>query len=61
MPDMTRPPHLTFLVAEPMVQPLVCVLLQVYVNSEFIGGCDIMIEAYQDGSLKEMLEVAASS
>lgn len=35
--------------------------MQVYVDSEFVGGCDIMIEAYQDGSLKEMLDVAVNS
>jgi len=26
---------------------------QLYVDGEFIGGCDIMMEMYQDGSLKE--------
>jgi monothiol glutaredoxin len=26
---------------------------QLYVNGEFIGGCDIMLEMYRDGSLKE--------
>ena len=31
---------------------------QVYVQGEFIGGCDVMIEMYQSGELQEMLEVA---
>lgn len=34
---------------------------QVYVNGEFIGGSDIMIELYQNGELQEMLEVALAS
>ena len=32
---------------------------QLYVNGEFVGGCDIMIEMYQSGELKKMLEKAA--
>lgn len=27
-----------------------------YVDGEFYGGCDIMIEAYQNGELVETLE-----
>jgi monothiol glutaredoxin len=34
---------------------------QVYVNGEFIGGSDIMIEMYQKGELQEMVEVALAS
>ncbi|NJL85611.1 MAG: Grx4 family monothiol glutaredoxin [Leptolyngbyaceae cyanobacterium SM1_1_3] len=34
---------------------------QVYVNGEFIGGSDIMIELYQNGQLQEMVEVAIAS
>lgn len=34
---------------------------QVYINGEFIGGSDIMIELYQKGELQEMLEVALAS
>jgi monothiol glutaredoxin len=34
---------------------------QVYVNGEFIGGCDIMIELYQNNELQQMLEVALAS
>jgi len=29
---------------------------QLYVNGEFIGGSDIMIEMHQSGELKELLE-----
>ncbi|MBI4204394.1 MAG: Grx4 family monothiol glutaredoxin [Betaproteobacteria bacterium] len=32
---------------------------QLYVNGEFVGGCDIMIEMYQSGELQKMLEQAA--
>jgi len=31
---------------------------QLYVAGEFVGGSDIMIEMYQDGSLAEMIEKA---
>jgi len=34
---------------------------QLYVDGEFIGGCDIMIEMYQSGELAEMIEVSAAS
>ena len=29
---------------------------QLYVNGELIGGCDIVIEMYQSGELKELLD-----
>ena len=29
---------------------------QLYVDGEFIGGCDILMSMHQDGSLSEMLE-----
>jgi monothiol glutaredoxin len=28
---------------------------QLYVNGEFVGGCDIMIEMYQSGELQKLL------
>ena len=28
---------------------------QLFVNGELVGGCDIMLEMYEDGSLAEML------
>lgn len=34
---------------------------QVYINGEFVGGSDIMIELYQEGKLQEKLEVALAS
>ncbi|HEY9781391.1 MAG TPA: Grx4 family monothiol glutaredoxin [Leptolyngbyaceae cyanobacterium] len=34
---------------------------QVYVNGQFIGGSDIMIEMYQSGELQQMVEVALAS
>jgi monothiol glutaredoxin len=34
---------------------------QVYINGEFIGGSDIMIELYNKGELQEMVEVALAS
>ena len=34
---------------------------QVYINGEFIGGSDIMIEMYQKGQLQEVVEVALAS
>lgn len=34
---------------------------QVYINGEFIGGSDILIELYQTGELQEMVEVALAS
>ena len=33
---------------------------QLYVNGEFVGGCDIMIEMYQSGELQKMLEKATA-
>ena len=34
---------------------------QVYVDGEFYGGCDIMIESFQSGELAESLEIALNS
>ncbi|MFB2983443.1 Grx4 family monothiol glutaredoxin [Microseira sp. BLCC-F43] len=34
---------------------------QVYINGEFIGGSDIMIELYQQGELQQKVEVALAS
>ena len=33
---------------------------QLYVNGEFVGGSDIMIELYQSGELKKMLGKAGA-
>lgn len=32
---------------------------QLYVNGEFVGGSDIMLELYQNGELKQILEKTA--
>jgi monothiol glutaredoxin len=32
---------------------------QLYVNGEFVGGCDIMREMYQTGELKQLFEKTA--
>jgi monothiol glutaredoxin len=34
---------------------------QLYVNGELVGGCDIALELYESGELKELIEGAASS
>lgn len=34
---------------------------QVYINGEFVGGSDILIELYDKGQLQEMVEVALAS
>ncbi|WP_256556133.1 Grx4 family monothiol glutaredoxin [Oscillatoria sp. HE19RPO] len=34
---------------------------QVYVNGEFVGGSDILIELYQSGELQQKVEVALAS
>jgi monothiol glutaredoxin len=34
---------------------------QVYINGEFVGGSDILIELYQSGELQQMVEVAMAS
>ena len=34
---------------------------QIYVNGEFIGGSDILIEMYNSGELKEKLAIALAS
>ena len=34
---------------------------QLYINGEFVGGCDIMKEMYQAGELQKQLESLASA
>lgn len=34
---------------------------QLYVNGELIGGCDITLELYQSGELKEILDEAKAA
>ena len=34
---------------------------QVYIDGEFVGGSDLLIELYQSGELQQMVEVALAS
>ena len=34
---------------------------QCYIDGEFIGGCDLLIEMYQNGELQEMVEKSVAS
>lgn len=34
---------------------------QVYIDGQFVGGSDVMIELYQKGELQQMVEVALAS
>jgi monothiol glutaredoxin len=34
---------------------------QVYINGEFIGGSDVMVELYKNGELQQKVEVALAS
>lgn len=33
---------------------------QLYINGELVGGCDIVVQLYESGELKPMLEQAAA-
>lgn len=33
---------------------------QCYIDGEFVGGCDLLIEMYQSGELQEMVEKVAA-
>jgi monothiol glutaredoxin len=34
---------------------------QLFVNGELVGGCDIMMEMYQSGELKKLIQEVANS
>lgn len=34
---------------------------QVYINGEFVGGSDVLMELFQQGELQQMVEVALAS
>ncbi|MCG9889901.1 MAG: Grx4 family monothiol glutaredoxin [Thermosynechococcaceae cyanobacterium MS004] len=34
---------------------------QIYINGEFVGGSDVLIELYQQGELQQLVEVAIAS
>ena len=47
-----------------LTEPIVCIkefsdwptIPQVYIKGEFVGGCDIVKEMYENGELKKVLE-----
>jgi monothiol glutaredoxin len=47
--------------SDPMIRPAICAFTQwptipqVFVNGEFIGGCDIVTEMYESGELQKLL------
>ena len=53
--------------SDPMIKPTLAAFTnwpttpQIFVNGEFIGGCDIVMELYQNGELKKLLEKTPSA
>lgn len=51
---------------DPMIRPALCAFTnwpttpQVFVDGEFIGGCDIVTEMYQNGELQKLLDKSGS-
>ena len=51
--------------ADPNIRPAVCAFTnwptipQIFIDGEFVGGCDILTEMYQTGDLKQRLESPA--
>lgn len=49
---------------DPNVRPALCAFTdwpttpQVFVDGKFVGGCDITVEMYESGELKQLLEQA---
>jgi len=47
---------------DPNIRPAVCAFTnwpttpQVFIDGEFVGGCDILTEMYQSGELQKLLE-----
>jgi monothiol glutaredoxin len=48
--------------SDPNLRPAICAfsnwptIPQVFIDGKFIGGCDITVEMYQSGELKQLLE-----
>ena len=42
----------------PVAGDVVTSLVELYINGELIGGCDIVVEMYHSGELKTLLEGA---
>jgi monothiol glutaredoxin len=53
--------------ADPAIRPAVCAFTnwptipQVFIDGEFVGGCDILTEMYQSGELQQRLARPASA
>ena len=51
--------------ADPNIRPAVCAFTnwptipQIFIDGEFVGGCDIVTEMYQTGDLQKRLESPA--
>jgi len=53
--------------SDPNIRPAICAFTnwpttpQVFIDGQFIGGCDIVTEMYQSGELQKLLEEPAAS
>ena len=53
--------------ADPNLRPAICAFTswptipQVFVDGQFVGGCDIVTEMYQSGELQQLLEAQPSA
>jgi len=53
--------------SDPNIRPAICAFTnwpttpQVFIDGQFVGGCDIVTEMHQSGELKQLLEKAAES
>ena len=53
--------------ADPNIRPAVCAFTnwptipQVFIDGQFVGGCDIVTEMYRTGELQKLLESRASA
>jgi len=50
--------------SDPLIRPTLCAFTswpttpQVFVDGKFVGGCDIVVEMYENGELQKMLEAS---
>jgi monothiol glutaredoxin len=64
--DVETPFEVRNIFADPNIRPAVCAFTnwptipQVFIDGEFVGGCDILIEMYQKGELQKTLQSASS-
>ena len=53
--------------SDPNIRPAICAFTnwpttpQVFIDGQFVGGCDIVTEMYQSGELQKLLEEPAAS